>query len=41
MMIPLNNIHQPVWHLWYVDTAVEGSELYYYNNIVKWDEEEW
>ena len=31
-MIPQNkNVRQLVWHLWYVDTAVEGSELYYYN----------
>ena len=24
-------MHQPVWHLWYVDTAIEGGELYCYN----------
>ena len=31
MMIPQNkNVCQLVWHL-YVDTAVEGSELYCYN----------
>jgi hypothetical protein len=31
MMIPQNkNVLQLVWHL-YVDTAVEGSELYCYN----------
>ena len=30
-MIPQNkNVHQLVWHL-YIDTAVEGSELYCYN----------
>ena len=32
MMIPQNkNVGQLVWHLQYVDTAVEGSKLYYYN----------
>ena len=31
MMIPQNkNVRQLVWHL-HIDTAVEGSELYYYN----------
>jgi hypothetical protein len=31
-MIPQNkNVHQLVWHLWYIDTAVESSELYCYN----------
>jgi hypothetical protein len=25
------NVHQLVWHLQYVDTSVEGSELYCYN----------
>ena len=30
MMIPQNkNVRQHVWHL-YVDTAVEGRELYFY-----------
>ena len=33
MMIPQNkNVRQVVWHLLYVDTAVENSELYYYNS---------
>ena len=32
MMTPQNkNVRQLVWHLYYVDTAVEGSELYCYN----------
>ena len=32
MMIPQNkNVCQLVWHLQYVHTAVEGSELYCYN----------
>ena len=32
MMIPQNkNVRQLVWHLQYVDTALEGSELYCYN----------
>ena len=32
MMIPQSkNVHQLVWHFLYVDTAVEGSELYCYN----------
>ena len=26
-----NNMPKLVWHLWYADTAVEGSELYCYN----------
>ena len=31
-MIPQNkNVRQLVWHLQYVDTAVEGSELYCHN----------
>jgi hypothetical protein len=31
-MIPKNiNMRQIVWHLQYVDTAVEGSELRCYN----------
>jgi hypothetical protein len=31
-MIPQNkNVRQLVWDLKYVDTAVEGSELYCYN----------
>ena len=31
-MIPQNkNVRQLVWHLKFVNTAVEGSELYYYN----------
>ena len=33
MMIPQNkNVCQLVWHFQYVNTAVEGSELYYYNS---------
>jgi hypothetical protein len=32
MTIPQNkNVHQLVWHLYYVDIAVEGSELYSYS----------
>ena len=32
MMIPQNNnVHQLIWHLPYVDTAVDGSDLYCYN----------
>jgi hypothetical protein len=32
MILPQNeNVHQLVWHLWYVATAIEGSELYCYN----------
>ena len=32
MMVPQNKtVHQLVWHLYHVDTAVEGSELYCYN----------
>jgi hypothetical protein len=32
MMIPQNkNVCQLLWHLYYVDTAVENSELYCYN----------
>jgi hypothetical protein len=32
MMIPQNsNVRQLVWHLWYVGTAVEDSEVYCYN----------
>ena len=27
----IKNVHQLVWHLQYVDTAVEGSEFYCYN----------
>ena len=30
MIAQNKNVHQLVWHL-YLDTAVEGSELYYYN----------
>jgi hypothetical protein len=26
-----NNVRQIVWHLLYVDSAVEGSEIYCYN----------
>ena len=32
MKIPQNkNVHQLVWHLEYIDTAVEGIKLYCYN----------
>ena len=31
MMSQSKNVHQLVWHLRYIDTAVEGSELYFYN----------
>ena len=32
MMIPQNkNVRLLVWHFYYVDTAVKGSELYCYN----------
>ena len=31
MMIAQNNVRQLVWHLLYVDTAVEDSEIYCYN----------
>ena len=31
-MIPQNkNVHQLVWYLWYIDTAVEDSQVYCYN----------
>jgi hypothetical protein len=31
-MIPQNkNLRQLVWHLLYTNTAVDGSELYFYN----------
>ena len=32
MIIPQNkNVRQQVWHLQYVETAIEGIELYCYN----------
>ena len=31
MMNKNKNVHQLVWHLYYIDTAVEGSEFYCYN----------
>ena len=31
MMSQSKNVLQLVWHLRYIDTAVEGSELYFYN----------
>ena len=31
MILQRNNVRQLVWRLHYVDTAVEGSELYCYN----------
>ena len=27
------NVLQLVWHVWYIDTAVEGSELYSYKTV--------
>ena len=38
MMIPQNkNVRELVWHLQYVDIAVEGSELYCYNKEGDWN----
>ena len=31
MILQNKNVCQLVWHLKYIDTAIEGSELYCYN----------
>ena len=31
MILQNKNVSQLLWHLYYIDTAVEGSELYCYN----------